>query len=68
MELKEIFEDRIMLMYTDTDSFKVKFESEDVYEEFKNKCSDKMDTSNIKTETKLANTRKKLKNTTTIKR
>ena len=53
MELKEIFGDRIMLMYTDTDSFKVNIESEDAYLEFKDYYRNKLDTSNIKKDTKL---------------
>lgn len=47
MELREIFGERITLMYTETGSFKVCIENEDAYLELKNNYSDKLDTSNI---------------------
>lgn len=53
VQLKEIFGDRIFLMYTDTDRFKVHIESEDTYQEFMTHFKDKMDTSNIKKDTRL---------------
>ena len=53
MKLKEIFDDRITLTYTDTNSVKVRIESKDPYLELKNHYNDKLDTSNIKKDTEL---------------